>query len=508
MRLLYLDFSNKDEIKILNTITKKSLTIISAYFIPLTDDIEPIKAVSNKLKNEQLLNIPAIIIPPRSITHYHSFSFPKIPEKEIRKILPREIQKLTDHSPENIIFDFNTGATDTDVNENKTNIITYYFEKNIIWDMLENLKANGITAIKIIPEVQIIESFIQNNFLTKEKSETNGIVVIDMISNKINMNIFNKNFWSLNREFPFKGSGTTEISDKDFSRISTEFSRTFQFFKQKNKNISIDEAIIYGTNHDIVDLNNFINETQPVNATLISNIKSDLEVTYPQNLKSKDEFLSMFFISISAASSLIRKDFIDLFPKEFTEKEKFPKQLLIFSLIGLVVLILLTVLTTISLNQKNQYRTDLEKIESEYNTLQTQIDQILEVRKKRKDYYEKIIIMETPKRISFQISDFIRKISLEIDQDLPVIISKFNVSPKEEKLTFSIDGKIKSDHINESIKTFDILLNKVKNLEGIEILNFSPPSTATLSQENKELLWDFNIKGNKELMIILRDNEK
>ena len=116
--------------------------------------------------------------------------------------------------------------------------------------------------------------------------------------------------------------------------------------------------------------------------------------------------------------------------------------------------------------------------------------------------------METPKRISFQISDFIRKISLEIDQDLPVIISKFNVSPKEEKLTFSIDGKIKSDHINESIKTFDILLNKVKNLEGIEILNFSPPSTATLSQENKELLWDFNIKGNKELMIILRDNEK
>ena len=227
-----------DEIKILNTITKKSLTIISAYFIPLTDDIEPIKAVSNKLKNEQLLNIPAIIIPPRSITHYHSFSFPKIPEKEIRKILPREIQKLTDHSPENIIFDFNTGATDTDVNENKTNIITYYFEKNIIWDMLENLKANGITAIKIIPEVQIIESFIQNNFLTKEKSETNGIVVIDMISNKINMNIFNKNFWSLNREFPFKGSGTTEISDKDFSRISTEFSRTFQFFqtkKQKHK---------------------------------------------------------------------------------------------------------------------------------------------------------------------------------------------------------------------------------------------------------------------------------
>jgi hypothetical protein len=58
---------------------------------------------------EKLNNIRAIIIPPRSVMNYHTFTFPVISKKKIRKILPREIQKYTD-SQEEIVFDFQLGS--------------------------------------------------------------------------------------------------------------------------------------------------------------------------------------------------------------------------------------------------------------------------------------------------------------------------------------------------------------------------------------------------------------
>jgi len=499
VKVLYIDFSNSSEIKILNTRTKKSLEIISAYYIPVFEETDAIETAAQKLKDEKLLGIPAIIIPPRSITNYNTFSFPSIPEKELRKVLPREIQKHTDSTDE-IIFDFKIGSTFIKKNENKLDVITYFMTKKDIWTLLEALKTNGIIPIKIVPEVQSIESFIKNSFLPQIKDSTNGIVVIDMMANKINMNIFNKNSWSLNREFPFKVESSASIDDKDFSRISTEFSRTFQYFKQKNKSVSIDEAIIYGSNESIEVLADFINENQPLNPNLINNIKTNCEIIFPPNLENKNEFLSIFFITIATANSIIRKDFIDLYPKEFIEKEKLPKQILIFSLIGLAVFIILAVLTTFSLTQKNEYKDELKKIEKEFNFLQSQIDQIKEIRIKRKDYYEKIIIMEKPQKVSFQITDFIRKLSLIINLELPIEITKLNIIPKENEISFTLNGKLFSDSINGSLTTFDTFLKKIKALQGIQINNFTSPSSATVLKEDKNLFWNFNISGSKEFI--------
>ncbi len=500
MRFLVIDLSNDSEIKILNTNIKKSINIISAYFIPTADENDSILAVAKKLSEEKLENIPAIIIPPRSIMKYQTFYFPSIPEKEIRKIIPREIQKNTD-STEEIIFDFKIGSQIFEKNEKKTEVIVYYIQKDDIWDMLNNLKANGILAVKVIPEIHSIESFIGDSFLPQTDGDVNGIVVIDMMSNKINMNIFNKNTWSLNREFQFKLVGDTSITDKDFSRISTEFSRTFQYFKQKNKNVSIDEAIIYGSNQNLSILNDFINENQPLNSTLISNIETNYKVIYPQNLKDENEFISMFFITITTANSIIKKDFIDLYPKEFTDKENFPRQILVFSLIGLAIFVTLAVVTTFYQKQKNIYRDDLKKIETEHNILQTQIDNIMKVRKKRKEYYEKIILMETPKKVSFQTADFIRELSLTVSNELSIKIIKLNIIYTDGKLEFSIDGKIYADSINGSLTEFGILLKKIKDLNRINVSNFTSPSSSNVTRDKNKISWNFIIQGERELVM-------
>lgn len=499
MKTVFVDLSNNAEIKILNTNIKKSLHIVSAYYIKGHTDKDPIETINNKLVEEKLTKIPIVIIPPRSIMNYHIFYFPPMPDKEVRKILPREIGRYLD-STENIIFDFKIGSTVIDKTEKKKEIITYYIKKKEIWDLLESFKQKGLQVTKIIPEIQSIGAYIKEEVLVSDLESKNGIVSVEMTANKINMNIFNKNIWSLNREFPFKVDSSESIESNDFSRISTEFSRTFQYFKQKNKNVTIDEAIVFGSNPDINILNDFINSNQPINSTLISLIKSKSVIEFPKNLKDKNEFLSIFFISIETANSIIRKDFIDLYPQEFIQKEKFPKQIIFFSIIGIIILITLSILITFYLKQKNTYKADLTKYEKEFKKLQVQINQIERIRKKRKKFYETIILLETPKKTSYQISDFIRNLSLIITKDLQIKIQKLHIIPDDEKLNFIISGKLFSENINKALSIFDTLLKNIKKQDQIKITNFSDPSSVNVVKENNNLSWDFSIQGESELI--------
>jgi len=500
VRTLFIDISNNSEVKILNTVVKKSVQILSAYYIANNEENDPVKIIEKKLEEESLNNIPAIIIPPRDIVYYYTFYFPVIPEREIKKILPRELRRVSD-SDEEMIFDFRIGKKIVEKNEKKIEVIAYYMTKNSSWEMLEKFKAIGLNVKKIIPEVQSLEVFIKNSYLIeKNEKNINGIVIVDMMSKKINMNIFNRDIWSLNREFPFKVDENQAVTDKDFSRISTEFSRTFQYFKQKNKNVSIDDAIIFGSNSEIAILNDFINENQPLNSKTVNADTNDYKIIFPKNLKDKEEFVSIFFVSITTASSLVKRNNIDLYPKEYIEKEKFPKQIIIYSLISILVIVAVSIITFFTLSQRKEYDYELKKVEKEFKSLQNQINNIMAVRKRRKSYYEKIMIAESPKRISFQTADFIRRLSLLSDKDLVIRFSKLNILPKEDVLIFSITGSLYSDSINGSLALFDIFLKKLKVLKGIEVKNFTPPSSATLIKKKANLSWSFTVTGEKELL--------
>jgi len=499
MRLLFIDISNNTEVKILNTFVKKNLKILSAYQILNQEEKDPFEIIQRKLIGEKLDKIPAIIIPPRDMVNYHTFYFPVIPDKEIKKVLVREIGKIMD-STEEIIFDFQVGETITNQNEKKIEVISYYITKSKSWGMLEKFKKMKLQVLKIIPEVQSLEVFIKNNFFKDETKTSNGIVAIDMMAKKINMNIFNKNIWSLNREFPFKVDENTVISDNDFSRISTEFSRTFQYFKQKNKNVSIEHAIIYGSNPETVILNKFVNEHQPIGATLASKIVTNCKTVFPQHLEDKDEFVSLFFIAIATANSFIKKTYIDLYPKAFIEKENFPKQILYIGLMGLIVLIGLIISTSLYLRQKSDYKDNLKNITNEFNRMQTQIDLITEIRKKRRNYYEKIILMEAPRRISYQVSDFVRQFSLLLDAEVLIKISKFIITPKDDNLDFILVGELFYDNINGALTAFDVLLKKVKKISGVSIKNFTAPSSIAVKKK-QDLSWTFTIHGQVELIL-------
>jgi hypothetical protein len=123
------------------------------------------------------------------------------------------------------------------------------------------------------------------------------------------------------------------------------------------------------------------------------------------------------------------------------------------------------------------------------------------VRKKRKDYYEKIIISELPKKVSYQVADFIRELSLIINnENLVVRITKLDITPKEGILNFSITGELYSDNINDSLALFDVFLKKLKSIIGITVKNFIPPSSSTIVKKKNDYSWTFTIIGEKELL--------
>ncbi len=500
MKLVIIDLSNQTEIKILNTTVKKYLQIHSAYYLTIPEEANPVDACVKKLKSVGLLNIPVIIIPPREIMHYQNFHFPIIPDKEIRKIIPREISKYTD-SKEEIIFDVKTGATVIEKNEKKKEVMVYYIKKKELWDLLEQFKKQRIRTLKVVPEVFCLESFIQKNILSAYKQEANGVVIIDMMTTKINMNIFNRSTWSLNREFPFKMDASATMGDRDFSRISTEFSRTFQYFKQKNKNVSIDEAFLFGSNPEITVLDRFINDNQPVGSSLISQVDPIEKIDYPPNLKNREEFNAIFFVAIAAANSFIEKNCVDLYPKEYIEKEKLPKQIIFFTVLGILLVAVLFFFTSFYLEQKNEYQADRKKIEKEFNILQAQMDRIDALKKRRKNYYEKIILMEKPRKVSYQVSDFIRRLSLIITKDLPLQVSKLNILPGEEKINFLIEGIIHSEDINSALTTFDKFLKKLKSQYNVKILNFTSPSSTTFQKVQAGSTWGYLIQGESEIIM-------
>jgi hypothetical protein len=264
--------------------------------------------------------------------------------------------------------------------------------------------------------------------------------------------------------------------------------------------VSIERAIIYGSNPETVILNKFVNEHQPIGATLTSKIVTNCKTIFPQNLEDKDEFISLFFIAIATANSFIKKTYIDLYPKAFIEKENFPKQILYIGLMGLVVLIGLIISTSLYLRQKSDYKDNLKNITNEFNRMQTQIDLITEIRKKRRNYYEKIILMEAPRRISYQVSDFIRQFSLLLDVDVLIKISKFIITPKDDNLDFILVGELFYDNINGALTAFDILLKKVKKISGVSIKNFTAPSSIAVKKK-QDLSWPFTIHGQVELTL-------
>ncbi|MCP5046290.1 MAG: hypothetical protein GY940_03905, partial [bacterium] len=201
------------------------------------------------------------------------------------KILPREIAGVSD-SPEPMVFNYMHNGTVEDRQVEKLEIAAFYCTRERMFDFLNRLKEEGIKPVSLIPEAQALKTLSESN--PELNAEHTGIVFIDQMDTRINLNIFKDNHWSLERDFIFRldqGTGEEDLNDDDFTRISTELNRTFQYFKQKNRGYNINQALIYGAGSNLEALKNLINDNHPLTASTIQPEHFSARTTFPAHLK-------------------------------------------------------------------------------------------------------------------------------------------------------------------------------------------------------------------------------
>ncbi len=468
MKALIIDLTDSHEIKILNTRITSSVSIISGYYMTLSGEDDPIVVAAEKLKQERLLDTPAYIVPPRGFVQSHTFLFPPMPDKELNKVLPREIADITD-SGDAVVFNFVKHGTVMDRQVEKLEVAAFYSKKESTFDFLSRLKAEGMNPVKIIPEIQGLKTLVESNKeLTSEKS---GVVFLEIKANRIDLNIFKGQYWSLERDFAFQYEASDQLNDDDLSRISVELNRTFQYFKQRNRTYHVDKVVIFGTNPNRGHLKDFIMDNHPVSAEILGPGHFKTKIAYPSHLKDKDEFLSIFTLPILVSVSMTRKKILNLFPEEFTEKERLPRRLVGLGISTTVIASILIAGAVYFEGIKASYRQDIEGTKKTFQSLSRNAGLIEETKHQRVDYFKKSFFAEFPPRYSYSAANFIRRLSLIATGDIR--LRKLEIKPRGQDFAFVLTGSIAAGDNIAALGTFNRFFRKLKEFEDMMDVNFS-----------------------------------
>ncbi|MGE5340738.1 MAG: hypothetical protein ACM3SY_04570 [Candidatus Omnitrophota bacterium] len=463
MKALILDLSRAHEIKILNTRIASTVTIVSGYRLTVGAGEDPIDAVVRKLQSEELLHTPAIIIPPDEILEKQTFQFPRMPDKEIQKVLPRQIAEYK-NTNEVMVFNYMKNGTVEDRQTEKMETAAFFCAREKLFEFINRLESQGIHVAKIVPETQGLKTLVECN--THLLSERSGVVLLDLMAMRISLNIFRNVYWGLERDFPFRMEEEGDFGEEDLSRISTELNRTFQFFKQKNRSYTIEHIFLYGSSPYNEYLRTFINDSFSIPTAEVTADFFKGKVILPAHLKDSKEFLSIFTLSIATAIAVGSKKYLDVFPAEFKEKAKLAPRLLGFSISGAIIACILFGSVFYFENIKKSYVEDIAKIKKSYTPLDQNIRMIEETKKNRANYYKRRFYMDFPIQYAFAASDFVRKLSLIAAS--PIELSEIEINPgANQSFTFLLNGRIQGNDNVDTQNKFLEFYQAIKEFENV-----------------------------------------
>jgi len=218
MKTIIIDLSRGDEAKILYARITNTVSIISGFYLTFSPQDDTVETIARKLLQEGLLNLPTCLIPPEEMLEKHIFHFPKIPEKEILKILPREIATVAD-STEPTVFHYLDNGIIEDRQVEKIELAAFFARKDTVFSLLNRFKAKGIPINRIIPEAQGLKTLVDLN--PQLADDASGAVFMELLANRIDMNFFKHKYWGLQRDFLFRVEPGEDLDEEDFARIST-----------------------------------------------------------------------------------------------------------------------------------------------------------------------------------------------------------------------------------------------------------------------------------------------
>ncbi len=485
-RLVILDLSNDWEVRILNVDASKRVKVVSGFIINYAESDNVYEIVSKRLTEEGLIDLPVILFPPRKLINKFLYSTPHIPEREILKIVKRTIIREKKINEDIFVSILKNGQI-TQNNLRRLEVLSLYSEKSYLESMLNNFKEYGIKVIRLFDEIQLMRIFMEDtkNLIKKGKA----YVLVEVVNGKININIFREQFWIFNREFVFKFDDS-ELNDDDFSRISTEINRTFQFFKQKYRAFAIDRIMIFGSDKRVMEIKDFLLDITGLSVEMISESFSMDNILLPNTIEKKSEFLNSFGLLLFAALNYKNKELKNILPSEYIEKEYFFKRMVGLSVSSILILIIIAISVFYMENLKSGYKSQIKKLQESYSNLSNDVDLIENIKKQRADYFIKSMFLNLPLQHSYSISDFIRRLSLISNDNVELI--DLDISLEGINFSFILKGIIRSENNIRAQTVFLKFFNNLKKFEDLSNINSS-----NLNVSSNEGGSSANIRGQK-----------
>ncbi|MEN8155125.1 MAG: hypothetical protein ABFR75_13995 [Acidobacteriota bacterium] len=146
---------------------------------------------------------------------------------------------------------------------------------------------------------------------------------------------------------------------------------------------------------------------------------------------------------------------------------------------------------------KSTHSNALKRQKVEHTVITEKISTQKKVRKERAGFFSRTFFIDYPIRLSYSISNFIRKLSLKPTPSLK--LTEINISPDIEKFSFLIEGSIRSFNIKGALPKLLNFYSYIDSFENILYLSHSEPEVVkNNNSERMQKDFRFTISGEVE----------
>jgi len=507
MKGLVIDFSTTNEIRAILVKSGPPATVLAAWHFESSEPGEGLASLANELRAANLLRLPAYVVPPRNLLMTQLISLPKMPEREAKKVVRRELH-LADKESEEIVFTFTNNRSLQEKDIEKKELLTFAAGRHDLYSFLDQLQEHGLHPLAIIPEQFVLQSFIDQ---LPEITPSTCLIWIEMQQSRISINLFAQRAWALQRDFAFRLQDNGELQDEDLERIGLELNRTIQFFKQKNRGFSKNLAVISGGDGALAAAENYINETLGIDSLALQDGLLSRKVLISTSLDLPDSFRAAFQNTLIAALQVGQKKIAtaNLIPGDFRERGKTPARLaglVVSSGIIFVILALATFQLQRSLaGQKNNSLVAKNSLE----TAQRLQSGMQSAKAERAAFLKTRFLVDYPGRSAYSSAEFVRRLSLLADARTRLL--DLVITPSYHYCDFNLKGVITAADSLSANRVYLEFIQALKTIPGVHDLSAVEAridfrleqdyASAALSRENDRSVpprLHFSIKGKIE----------
>ncbi len=453
----------------------------------LIDTDDPLLEIKTRLSQAGFKAVNTIFVAKSNVIKNEIKSFPKIPKKELAKVVEREAKRV--FPDEEFFHDFVVLEEKEERKGKTVEALISVAPQKYIWEIFTFLRDLGKNPEIITTKIQ---SFMSLKHIIEREDETFG--VLNLSSERSSFVIFKeKSEVIIEREIPITSSDT--FGEGEVDSIMIEISRTVQYFKQKNRGFDVSTIYVTGNISNIDEMIDDLNELSPYNFIACNGERLSGKIEIGTGIEPM-EFFSTYFDIIGAIFLIKEKEKVNLLPSFYFEKEIFKKRRrnIILSLILMVAILLPT--TFVVEMFKRDIGKELEKQKKALQKLEMRRADIERVKSIRERIYNEMLTLGLEQVKIESIVKFFNFITLNTPSG--VLLKSAEVKERGKNISVEVRGEVFSETPFLNNRIFNDFYLKMGAFPGIVKTSFSIEENTPQNFYEKAISTaEENLKGEK-----------